>query len=55
MNVIKCFSCGAYIENKGENYYQVWELIKGTRKKQCVLSLCNKCKQSLITLKEAEE
>ncbi len=43
MNVIKCSNCSIYIEKTGESYYVIYEQIKNTRDKQCVLKLCSKC------------
>lgn len=55
MNVVKCTECEKYIENDGENFYQLWEFVKGSRQKQCVLTLCQSCRENLTKFKRSKK
>lgn len=50
MYVVKCSVCKEYITEKGENYYQLYEYIKGTRDRQNCLTMCHKCRKKLLSL-----
>ena len=48
MYVVKCSECGGYIGDKGESYYKIFEYIKGTMDRQCILTLCSGCKEEKV-------